>query len=113
MRTAAGILLILTAVINLFAAFGYLVGGSAAGGLGLVAEKAPEIAQATGAQLTEEERTQMAEGGEEAKTGLLAAGGLLLAFGLFLLVSVGVLIAGAVFLFQGQNATFVMAAGIM
>ena len=37
----------------------------------------------------------------------------LMAFGVFLLVSVGILIAGAVFLFQDKKPQFIMVAGIM
>ena len=36
-----------------------------------------------------------------------------MAMGVFLLVSVGVLIAGAVFLFQSKQAKFALAAGVM
>lgn len=37
----------------------------------------------------------------------------LMAFGVFLLVSVGILIAGAVFLFQNKKAQFILIAGGM
>lgn len=89
MRVAAGVLLIIAAVFNLFAGLAYLGGGGLAAGVG-----------------------SMDEFGGEA-TGLVAGGAMLMAVGVFLLVSVGILIAGAVFLFQQKKPGFALAAGVM
>lgn len=110
MRVAAGVLLIITAVINLIASLGYLGGGAVATGVGSVSESAYE------ASLLEAESSMTAAEAEEyaeVTDGLRSAGGLLLGMGVLLLVSVGVLIAGAVFLFQTKQAKFAMSAGIM
>ena len=89
MRIAAGVLLIIVAVLNLFASLGYLGGGGIAAGLGSMDEM----------------------GGDGAS--LVAGGTALMAFGLLLLVSVGIFIAGAVFLFQAKKPGFALAAGVM
>ncbi len=89
MRIAAGVLLIIAAVLNLFASLGYLGGGTIAAGVGSMDEFG-------------------ADGGA-----LVAGGAVLMAMGVFLLVSVGILIAGAVFLFQQKKPGFALAAGVM
>lgn len=110
MRVAAGVLLIITAVINLFASLGYLGGGAVSSGLGSMSESAIE------SSMLEADPTMTQEEVDEAvemTDSLQGAGGMLMGMGVFLLVSVGVLIAGAVFLFQAKQAKFAMAAGIM
>lgn len=109
MRVAAGVLLIIAAVINLFAALGYLGGGAATTGLSGVSETAIEAAMLQDGEMSAEEARMAAE----ATGNMKGAGGMWMAMGVFLLVSVGILIAGAVFLFQSKNAKFAMAAGIM
>ncbi|MGI9271206.1 MAG: hypothetical protein ACR2QT_05480 [Woeseiaceae bacterium] len=109
MRVAAGVLLILAAVINLFASLGYLGGGAATTGLSGMSESAVEASLLESGDMTEEEAREMAEMSSDMK----GAGGMLMAMGVFLLVSVGILIAGAVFLFQSKNAKFATAAGVM
>ena len=89
MRIAAGVMLIIAAVLNLFASIGYLGFGGAMTGVG-----------------------SMDEMGADGAT-LVAGGGMLMAMGLFLLVSVGILIAGAVFLFQQKKPGFALGAGVM
>lgn len=110
MRIAAGVLLIIAAVINLFASLGYLGGGAITSGFSNVSETVIE------SSMTESDSgftaAEVAEATEIAG-GMQAAGGMLMAMGVFLLVSVGVLIAGAVFLFQSKQAKFAMAAGLM
>jgi hypothetical protein len=110
MRVAAGVLLILAAVINLFASLGYLGGGAATTGLGGVSESVIEATLIEGGDMTAEEARVAADG---SSSGIKGAGGMLMAMGVFLLVSVGILIAGAVFLFQGKNPKFAIAAGVM
>ena len=112
MRVAAGVLLIIAAVINLFAALGYLGGGAATSSLSGVSESAIEatlLEAAADGEMTDEQRRQA----EEVAGKMKGAGGMLMAMGVFLLVSVGILIAGAVFLFQSKQPKFAMAAGIM
>ena len=109
MRVAAGVLLIIAAVINLFAALGYLGGGAATTGLSGISESAIEASLIEDGELTQEEAREAAE----LTSNMKGAGGMLMGMGVFLLVSVGILIAGAVFLFQGKKAKFAMGAGIM
>ena len=109
MRVAAGVLLIIAAVINLFASLGYLGGGAATTGLGSMSETAIESALIEEGEMSAAEAAEAAEMTSELK----GAGGMLMGMGVFLLVSVGVLITGAVFLFQSKQAKFAMGAGIM
>ncbi len=110
MRIAAGVLLIIAAVINLFASLGYLGGGAFATGVGSVGDAAIEASMLeAGADMTAAEAEEMSEVSGSIKN----AGGMLMAMGVLLLVSVGVLIAGAVFLFQSKQAKFALIAGVM
>jgi len=110
MRIAAGVLLIIAAVINLFASLGYLGGGAVTTGLGDIGESAIEATMlAADGDMTAEERATAAEFADD----MSGSGGLLMAMGMFLLVSVGILIAGAVFLFQSKQAQFALVAGIV
>jgi hypothetical protein len=114
MRIAAGVLLILVAVIDLVAGLGYVVAGGAAG----------IAAKSSGGSLTEAYDTEVRRQGKEmsAEDKAQAAkvlntvttnAGLLAGFGAFLLVVVGLSIAGAVQLFRGKGAMFVMVAAVL
>ena len=66
--------------------------------------------------MSAEQKAEVAKAREqvdEARNKAGSAGMGLMAFGVFLLVSVGILIAGAVFLFKNQKAQFIMVAGGM
>lgn len=110
MRVAAGVCLILAAVLNLFGALGYLGGGAATTGLSHLGQVAlEEQARQQGTEISEADKAQM-----EIATGVgKGIGGLLLAMGIFLLVSTGILIAGAVFLFNSSHWKFVMVSGVV
>jgi len=110
MRTAAGVILIIAAVLNLMASLGYLAGGGAATALGSGMSDVAMIAQQeSGNQMTAKQKADMAKFEEE-----VGGSGIgLMAFGVFLLVSVGILIAGAVFLFKNTKPQFIMIAGGM
>ncbi len=96
MRIAAGVLLIIVAVLNLFAGFTYLAGGALVGG-----------ATAVGADMAAEANAaNQAEVAEAVNQGFLAGGALGL-FGIFLLVLTGLLITAAVFLFRSTKAKFI------
>ncbi len=106
MRIAAGVILILAALINIFAALGYLAGGAIGAGAGAAIEAASAEAAKQGGEeikLTDAQKADL----DKAK----AAGGGLMIFGIVLLVSVGTSIAGAVMLFTQKNAKFIMVAG--
>lgn len=110
MRTAAGVILIIAAVLNLMASLGYLAGGGAASALGSGMSDVAVIAQQeSGAQMTAEQKAEM----EKFQDEVGGSGIGLMAFGVFLLVSVGILITGAVFLFKNTNPQFIMIAGVM
>ena len=110
MNVASGVILIIAAVFNLFASFGYLVGGGLATRVSMAPETIQQMAQQAatedGQTMTAEERAAL----QELSTQGVVAGGGLLAWGIFLLVSVGILIAGAVFLFQSKKAGFIYGA---
>ncbi|MFC3193799.1 hypothetical protein ACFODZ_06060 [Marinicella sediminis] len=105
MRVAAGVILIIAAVLNLLASLGYLAGGAATTGVANMAESG----YVQGQELTAEQRAEL----EEIQNEVGGSGIGLMAFGVFLLVSVGILIAGAVFLFQDKKPQFIMVAGAM
>ena len=110
MRTAAGVILIIAAVFNLVASLGYLAGGAATSAIGSgMSEVATQMQTETGSQMTAEQKAQM----EKFQDEVGGSGIGFMAFGVFLLVSVGILIAGAVFLFQNKKAQFIMIAGGM
>jgi hypothetical protein len=105
MRVAAGVILIIAAVFNLIASLGYLAGGAATSSVANMAESG----YVQGQQLTAEQQAEL----DEIKSEVGGSGIGLMAFGVFLLVSVGILIAGAVFLFQDKKPQFIMIAGAM
>jgi len=104
MKVAAGVILIIAALFNLFAGLAYLGGGAATSGLSSAVDSAVMQQQMTEDERSEVERVKNEVGGS-------AMG--FMAFGIFLLVSVGILIAGAVFLFTNKKPQFIMVAGIM
>ncbi len=106
MRTAAGVLLIIVAVFNLIGSVGYIVGGGIASNVDNIAAYAEKE---SGKPMSAKDKASLTEMQE--KVGGSGIG--LLAFGVFLLVSVGILIAGAVFLFKNTKPKFIMIAGGM
>lgn len=96
MRIAAGVLLIIVAVINLIAGGGYLLGGAVASGVG-------EASSQTATEASEQQDA------EKAKT----AGTTLKAFGGFLFLVTGLQIAGAVMLFKRKARMFVLVTAIL
>jgi hypothetical protein len=112
MRIAAGVVLIIVAVINLFAAFGYLAGGAMVGGAGKLSAMVEEEQKKQGRELTEEQKKSFAQL-DAASSKLGAPAGALMGFGVFLFVTVGTSIAGAVCLFRSKAAKFVIAASAL
>ena len=108
MRTAAGVILIIVAVINLFAAMFYF----GLGGVGKLSEVAAEQARRDGRELAPESE-RSAEILKNAPGQLGTTGGKLMGFSAFLLVTVGTSIAGAVCLFRRRAAGFVIAAAVI
>lgn len=106
MRTAAGVILIIAAVFNLVAGLTYLGGGALTQGL----SQATVIAEREAGDNMDAE-TKAAMNTIQKEVGSTGMG--LMAFGVFLMVSVGILIAGAVFLFQNKKAQFILIAGGM
>ena len=109
MRIAAGVLLIIAAVFNLFGSFVYLGGGAAASAGSEYSTELQAQLDTNNAEMTAEEKAAFAQASE-----VMAGGGVTwMAMGVFMLVSVGILIAGAVFLFMSQKPTFILIAGAM
>ena len=100
MKIAAGVLLIIAALINLFAAMGYGIFG---GAVSAVSGAANEMANQAGGAGDAQSTINTAR----------AAGGGLMVYSIFLLVSVGVMITGAVFAFMDKRANWVLAAGVL
>jgi hypothetical protein len=109
MRIAAGIILIIAAVVNLIAGFGYLAGGAVIGGAGKLSAMVEEQQKKQGQQMTDEQKKQF-EQLDKASSQLGVSPGSMMGLGIFLLVTVGTSIAGAVCLFRGKAAKFVMIA---
>ncbi len=107
MKTAAGVILIIAAVFNLFAGLAYLGGGAATTGLNNAMDSA--VMQEMQQHMTEEEKAEM----KRVQGEVGGAGMGLMVFGVFLLVSVGILIAGAVFLFTNKKPQLIVVAGGM
>lgn len=110
MRVAAGVLLIIMAVVNLFGGFAYSVGGGAMGFGGKYVEQSSEQ---WAADSQDEASRQDAEEAGRAGGAAKALGGMLLFFGIFLLVLGGLEIAGAVLLFMAKNAMFINVVAVL
>jgi hypothetical protein len=117
MRVAAGVLLILAAVINLIAGFVYLGGGAVMGSMDKLVAVAEEQRKKQGQELTEDEKKQFSQysdararmsDSERAKMDTAARVAMI--YGLFLLISVGTSIAAAVCLFRQNAVKFIVIA---
>jgi len=111
MRIAAGVILIIAAVINIVAALGYLGGGalSSAGGASALS-KALQEESGKSANTAE---TNAALAKLQQATDNAPSGKTLMGFGGFLLVTVVTSIAGAVCLFRGKAAKFIIVAALL
>ena len=108
MRTAAGVLLIIAALFNLFASLFYL----GLGGAGKLSAMAAEQSRREGHE-PPPEAEQNAERLNTVHKQLGTTGNRLMAFGAFLLVTVGTSIAGAVCLFRARAWQFVIVAAAL
>lgn len=114
MRKVAGVLLIITACLNLFASVGYLLGGALTAGVSMgVDSLGTEIAEELASQQGQTISPEFSDGMDRVAGAGMAAGSALVFFGAFLLVAFGVLIAGAVFLFKGVRPKFIFAAAVV
>jgi hypothetical protein len=111
MRIVAGIILIIAAVINIVAALGYLGGGalSSAGGSSALSKALAEEARKGGQ--TPEETAALAK--IQQASDKAPSGTALMGFGVFLVVTVATSIAGAVCLFRGKAAKFIILAALL
>ena len=114
MRIAAGVLLIVVALIDLVGGLGYVVGG----GVAAIAAKrgGDSLTQAYDVEARKQGKEMSpAEKADAAKVlgAATTSAGLLAGFGAFLLVVVGLSIAGAVQLFRSKGARFVMVAAAL
>src|SRR5437867_12051680 len=109
MRIAAGIVLIVAALINGCAGVGYAGVGAGASMLGkagtsLSAEMEKAAAQQGGQGMSAKDKADL----EKATSKLQAAGGGLMVFGIFLFVMLGLQIGAAVVLFMQKAKGFVL-----
>ncbi len=120
MRVAAGVLLIIAAVINLFAGLAYLGGGAIAGSMDKFAAMAEEAQKKQGKEMTPEQKQQLDQyhearekmtPEERAKMDSIARG--IMGYGLLLLITVGTSIAGAVCLFRRKSVKFIYVASVV
>ena len=111
MRIAAGVLIIIVSILDLFSGFGYALGGAIiAGGSDLQAQIAKEAARQAKDAKTAQEVKEMTEKLGQAGT---AYGGAAVVFGFFLLAMCGLCIAAAIVLFREKAATFALIIGIL
>ena len=111
MRIAAGVLIIIAAVLDLIAGFGYaFVGGATAGGSNILQQAAQQAAKQSKDEKAAKEVQAAADKFGQIGT---AAGGGLMAFGFYLLVLSGLGIAAAVVLFREKAATFALVVGVL
>jgi hypothetical protein len=110
MRIAAGIVLIIAAVINIVAALGYLGGGalSSAGASSALSKALQDEARKN---QTPEEAAALAK--IQQASDKAPSGTTLMGFGVFLVVTVATSIAGAVCLFRGKAAKFIILAALL
>ncbi len=106
MRIAAGVFLIIAAIINLLAAFTYVAGGAVVSGAEGLSEAMQEQAAATGEGITPEQQAEFDSAMDEAPSG-----GGMLALGGFLFVVLVMQIVGAVQAFRSKAAMLVMVVG--
>ena len=108
MNIAAGVLLIIAAILNFIGGCGYAIGGAVAGGVG---EMGSEIATGLeeAGEGTDTGSAEIAEGSQDLK----ATGAGLALWGYALWVIAGLMIAGAVFLFMKSKAGFVLVIGVL
>jgi hypothetical protein len=109
MRVAAGVILILAAVVNLFGALGYFASGAVVGGAGKLTTALEEESRKQGRELTEEQKASFAQL-NDASGKMKNVAGPLMGFGVFLFVTAGTSIAGAVCLFRRKAVKFIMVA---
>lgn len=108
MNIAAGVLLIIAAILNFIGGCGYAIGGAVAGGVG---EMGSEFA--TGLEEAGEGADTGSAEIEESSEDLKATGAGLQLWGYALWVIAGLMIAGAVFLFMKSKAGFVLVTGVL
>ena len=110
MRIAAGIVLIIAAVINIFAALGYLGGGALSSAGGSAFSKALQEEAAKSGR-SADEAAALAK--IQQATDKAPSGSVLMGFGAFLALTVATSIAGAVCLFRGKAGKFIMIAAVL
>lgn len=108
MRTAAGVILIVLAVINLFSSLFYF----GLGGAGKLTAMAAEQSQREGYEVPPD-RQRSAEMLQNAPRQLGTTASALLGLGVLLLVTVGTSIAAAVCLFRRRAVKFIVAAAVL
>jgi len=113
MNIAAGVLLILAAVINGCAGSGYALGGAATTAAGSVGRDVSEEIAKKQAKEGKPADREAAESMQALSMHAKKAGVGLMAFGLFLFGMFGVQIAGAVLLFMKKAKTFVIVVAVL
>jgi hypothetical protein len=118
MRVAAGVLLIIAAVINLFAGLSYVAGGAMVTSASKFTAMAEEAQRKKGRELTEEQKEQFAQLNQaqkqaEADPKVARTMRTMMGYGSFLLVTVGTSIAGAVCLFRRRAAKVIVASAVV
>src|ERR1051325_3526333 len=113
MRIAAGNVLIIAAVINVFAALGYLGGGalSSAGGTSALSKELQEEANKSGQQVPAARAAAMAKSKQAPDN--TPSGNVLMGFGAFLVLTIATSIEGALCLFRGKAAKFIIVAALL
>lgn len=113
METLAGVFLIITGILNFFAGAAYTTRGKMTAGAANLGENATsaveKVAESEGIVINQDSSAAVSKGFDAAKKD----GSKFKLLGGFLYLSTALLIAGAVFLFQGTYGQYVLAAGII
>jgi hypothetical protein len=113
MRIAAGVILIIAMIINIFGAIRYLGGGAlGAGGSDLSKMLQQEMRKNSKGSLTAEQKEAMAKL-DAATAQASSSASKYMAFGGFLLLTVVTSLVAAIQLFRGKGATFIMIAALL
>jgi len=103
MKVTAGVILIIAAVLNIFASLGYLTAGAATTSMSSGMKDAVAASKAPDANKVQ----------NDIASGMAKSGGIALLAGIVILIAGGLMIAGAVMCFMDKNAGIILAAAIL
>jgi hypothetical protein len=112
MRIAAGVILLIAVVINIFGAMRYLGGGALGSGGSDLSKMLQEEVRKNSKDLNPEQKAAMAKL-DEATAKASSSANTYMAFGGFLVLTVITSLVGAIMLFRGKGAKFIIVAALL